>query len=122
MKAATGWLVTLIRRICYAATIAVLTWLLASRSGLPRMVAMILDFPVAALGAISGGLKVLKGIDLFFGRGVGEFMSREEILLWHLRASLFVYVPLFYVVGLIRLRRRGRAAEAGASSEAVQQP
>ena len=98
---------TLLRRISYAVSIAVLTWLIYDRSGL-QIPAFILDLPVAVAGRLTGGFRAFTGIALIFNRGVGEFMTSDRILLWHLRATILVYVPLFYAWDLLRLLRAKR--------------
>jgi hypothetical protein len=102
---------SVLRRICYATTIAVATWVLAYRGGIWLSIAKVLDIPIAVSSALTERVACLKGMDLIFGRGAGEFLGRDEILLWHLRASVLVYVALSYVPALMRLawqHARGR--------------
>lgn len=92
--------------VCYTVTIAVTTWACADRVGV-HVLAAVLDFPVAAVTAVVEAtrwrwLSWLVGIDLWFGGGVGEYMPQDEILLWHLRASLVVYPALFGLALLLK--------------------
>jgi hypothetical protein len=69
--------------------------------------AHILDVPIALVSLLD--MPYLAGLDLFFGHGVGEFMTSTEVLTWHVRLSILVYVPLFYLPQLVRaLVRRMR--------------
>jgi hypothetical protein len=105
MKSARRWLVGLSHRVACATLIGIYTWLFSylPYSATPRLLgdlAYIFDFPVAAASLVLPF--PFKGIDLFFGRGVGEFMSKETLLFWHLRVAIPVYVLLFYVPNLIK--------------------
>lgn len=101
LRLLSGHTLCLFRRICYAVTIAVLVWLFYSRGGPLRVIAMVLDFPVALASLVLNEARLVTGIDLFFGRGVGEFMSSDQVLLWHMRATVLVYVPLFYLAAAL---------------------
>lgn len=98
-------------RVCIAITVAFITWTLASRGAPLHAIATILDVPVALTTRFIP-LRAFKGIDLLFGGGVGEFMPTDEVLLWHVRASILTYVPLLYVldVGRKKLAQRGGRA------------
>ena len=97
-----------LRSLTYVVTAAVVVWLFHDHGPVLRFPALILDFPVALAGRILPGCEWVTGIDMFFGMGVGEWMPSETQLVWHLRASIVVYYPLFWAVGGIRRLLRSR--------------
>ncbi len=98
----------LARRVSYAVTIAVITWLTFDRGSVLQVLALVLDLPVAVVGRVTGDWRWTKGIDLIFGRGVGEFMPIDQMFVWHLRATVLAYLVLFYGWDLLRLVRSKR--------------
>ena len=107
------WLVGLCNRVAYASLLGVYVWLGATTPSLwsigpLRLLTRVCDFPVALAGLVVPAHPLF--IDLFFGRGIQEwaFVSPPQVLLWHLRVSIPVYVLLFYALGQIAsaLRRR----------------
>ncbi|NLH10890.1 MAG: hypothetical protein GX464_06025 [Holophagae bacterium] len=84
--------------------------------GVMHLVARVLDFPVALAGLVTS--PHLAGIDMFFGKGIGEFMKPDEILRWHLQLAVPVYLSLFYAPMVIRaLYRRWRGPSRHAEEE-----
>src|ERR1700693_3203728 len=83
-------LVGLGHRVAYATLIGLSTWVMAlfpiglEKSRVMTALVVVLDYPVAAAGPLLP--HAFQGIDLIFRRGVGEFMSAEEVWRWHLRA------------------------------------
>jgi hypothetical protein len=132
LKAVVG----LVHRLAYSILIGLITYLLANlplyEKGEPIsigahvlvLVLYFLDFPIAVVSRLD--IPYLAGIDLFFGHGVGEFMSPLEVLTWHLRLTILVYVPLFYLPKLLRAgverwrqRSRGVPPPSGSGGEKV---
>ncbi|HPD11695.1 MAG TPA: hypothetical protein PLN56_11975 [Methanoregulaceae archaeon] len=111
-------IVGLLHRVAYSLLAGLLTFVGAlfpfdRYQGVVSFITHVLDFPVAVAGLFTS--PYLAGIDLFFGRGVGEFMKPDEILRWHLQLAVPVYLVLFYAPTAVRAlyrRWRGRRARA----------
>ena len=43
------------------------------------------------------------GLDVFGYRGVGEFMSIGEMLIWHMRVAVPTFLAIFYLLRLLAL-------------------
>ena len=104
-------LARLLRRVSYAVSIAVFVWLFHYGCGVLEYPAVLLAFPVSVACKLTGWDWVT-GIRLFFGCGVGEWMSTQTEFAWHLRATIVVYVPLFYACDLVVLSVRRRRSHA----------
>ena len=53
------------------------------------------------------------GLDAFYGRGVGEFMGPGEMLIWHMRVAVPVYMAIFYLPGIASLTARAISRKVG---------
>lgn len=115
-------LLGLAHRLAYSLLAGLLTFVGAivpfdRYQALVHFVARVLDFPVAVAGLATS--PYLAGIDMFFGKGVGEFMRPDEILRWHLELAIPVYLALFYAPVLARaLYRRWRGPRTSAEEPA----
>jgi hypothetical protein len=82
-----------------------------------RFLCYTFDLPVSLITWI--GIPYVAGADVWFQRGVGEFMPVWEMLGWHMRVAIPLYTAIFYlpVLGRIllswqRAKRRARAGTA----------
>jgi len=101
-----GAALTFLRRGCYITTWAYVTWLLSRHPGWLFAVAKLLNVPAAPifLAANSAHLPLLGGMDLWFGSSRWGFLTPDEQVVIHVRASVLVFLPLSYAIE--RLRRR----------------
>src|SRR4051794_973604 len=97
-------LIGFMHRVVYATLFALLAWHACtwpfSNSIVQRRVATAvcytLNFPTAIIGRVTSPYR---GIDVFFDRG-GEwcdFCSAQQVLWYHVRFAIPVYVVLFYI-------------------------
>jgi hypothetical protein len=93
----------LVHRVAYATLFAGATWYACgypnafrSNPALQKAVCYGLDYPIAVIGRVTAPYR---GIDVFFDRG-GEwcdFCSAQQVLWYHVRFAVPVYVVLFYL-------------------------
>lgn len=108
-----------LRRVCYITTWAYATWLLSRHVGALFALAKLFNLPAAPvfLAANAVHLPLFGGMDLWFGSNHWGFLTPDEQVVLHVRASLLVFVPLSYAIGLLR-RRIAKAANGHAGVEA----
>ena len=67
----------------------------------------VFDLPVALVTWL--GIPYVAGVDVYRFEGVGEFIGAGEMLVWHLRVAVPLYLALLYlpgvVVGVVKHRR-----------------
>lgn len=114
--------VGLSHRIVYALVIALAAWHActwpfgesATQRKTVQTVCYACNFPTAVIGRVTAPYR---GIDVFFDRG-GEwcdFCSPQQVLWYHIRFAVPVYVVLFYIPTIalwILRRRRNRTVHA----------
>jgi hypothetical protein len=125
-------LVGFIHRVVYAALFALLawhacTWVFGESVAQRRIATAVcyaFNFPTAIVGRITAPYR---GMDPFFDRG-GEwcdFCSAQQMLWYHVRFAVPVYVGLFYlpnfVVWIVRRFRNSRSKESPVQTKAVEQ-
>jgi hypothetical protein len=119
-------LVGCVHRVAYASLFSSTAWYACSypaafgkHAALQKAVCYAVTFPTAVIGRITSPYR---GMDVFFDRG-GEwcdFCSAQQVLWYHFRFAVPVYVALFYipnVIALIIRHMRLRARVDRASSE-----
>lgn len=107
--------VGVVHRFAYATVFTLVawhacTWPLESpqERAVARALCYVTNFPTAVVGRITAPYR---GMDVFFDRG-GEwcdFCSEQQVLVYHLRFAVPVYVLLFYLPKLaVSLARKAR--------------
>jgi hypothetical protein len=121
--------VGLAHRVAYATVFALAAWHActwplesAKQRTIAKIVCYAFNFPTAVIGRVTAPYR---GIDVIFDRG-GEwcdFCSAQQVLWYHLRFAVPVYVLLFYLPTIIawtirtwRSRSKHREADAGVES------
>jgi hypothetical protein len=65
-----------------------------------RSCGYVFNLPVAMVSWL--GIPYVVGIDVYRFRGVGEFMGPGEMLLWHLRVAVPLFLALLYLPARVR--------------------
>jgi hypothetical protein len=122
-----SYAVGLVHRVIYATLFAMLGWYsclfppgFPRQAGVQRGLCYALTYPLAVIGRLT---EPYRGLDVFFGQG-GEwcdFCTAQQVLWYHIRFAVPVYVVLFYLPKIAvfilsqmkrRIRRRASARSA----------
>ena len=125
-----GHLIGFVHRVVYATLFALFAWHACTwpfgESGAQRKIATAVcyafNFPTAIVGRVTAPYR---GMDPFFDRG-GEwcdFCSPQQVLWYHVRFAVPVYVALFYVPTLaLWIVRKRRARSRGRQVTGIESP
>src|SRR5216684_4352318 len=118
MRRTLQYLIGFLHRLAYATLFSGMTWYacgfpsaFGKYVALQKVVCYTLNYPVALVGHFTDPIR---GMDMFFDNGGGstwcDFCTMQQLLWYHLRFSVPVYIVLFYLptlaLWIIHKRRR----------------